>query len=782
MEPGNRVDSIMIIDDDHENLRMLDTMLTQQGYIVRTFPAGPAALRSAHMKAPDLILLDIRMPEMDGFEVCRRLKASDDLRDVPVLFLSAVDEIHEKVRAFELGGIDFITKPFQSEEVLARVSTQLTIRRYQNELEEKTNLLSEQKRMYSRLIKNIGDEYVVFSHTPEGIFTYMSPGSKELFGKEPQELIGTNWRDLNPTDESLSYHDEVDKKQVATGNAPPTSLFHYYHSDNSVHTLECENVPVLDETGRVIMIDGIAKDITKRLQLEKNLKIANERLEDMNVVLEQRIRERTADLIESNLILKQQIEERLAAEQALQVSEEKYRRIVTTANEGIATTDNEFRIVYANKIMAELLGGSVEAIVGRQSIDFIHAEDREIIRKRFNQRKRGKHQVYECRIRRLDGVTIWVIVCAAPIMDRYNKFQGSIVLFTDITDRKRKEVELRNAYQEIIKLKNQIEADKKYLQEEIKLEHNFDQIIGNSDEIKYSLFRLEQVAETDAAVIILGETGTGKELFARALHSTSARAARPLIKVNCATLSEQLIESELFGHVKGAFTGANNDRQGRFELADGGTLFLDEIGELSSTMQAKLLRVLQDGEFEKLGDSRTIKTDVRLITATNRNLEAMVKAGKFRKDLWYRLNVFPITLPPLRTRKNDIPLLVNYFIKKTGKKIGKEISQFPKSVLDELTAYDWPGNVRELEHVLERAIIVSRQGRLQLTDRLVSAVDEPHNDAFQSHSDVEREHILRVLEQTGWIIQGPKGAAKILDLHPNTLRYRMKKLGIRRPV
>jgi len=630
MDPGKTADSIMVIDDDPENLRMLDTMLTQQGYTVRSFPGGSAALQSARLKPPNLILLDIRMPEMDGFEVCTHLKTSDNLRDIPVLFLSAVDETEGKVRAFALGGADYITKPFQSEEVLARVKTHLRLRR-------------------------------------------------------------------------------------------------------------------------------------------------------LNQELEQRVRDRTADLVESNLILKQQIEERLAAEQALQVSEEKYRRIVTTANEGIATTDNELRIVYANKVMAELLGGPVEAIVGRQSIDFIHEEDHAIIRNRFRTRMHGAPDVYECRIRRLDGRTIWTNVSAAPIMDRYNKFQGSTVLFTDITERKQTELELKNAYQEIIKLKNQIEADKNYLQEEIKLEHNFDHIIGNSDEIKYALFRLEQVAETDSAVIILGETGTGKELFARALHSTSARTARPLVKVNCATLSEQLIESELFGHVKGAFTGASNDRQGRFELADGGSLFLDEIGELSSTMQAKLLRVLQDGEFEKLGDSRTIKTDVRVITATNRDLEALVKAGKFRKDLWYRLNVFPITLPPLRDRKNDIPLLVSHFIKKTGKRIGKEISQVPESVLNELTAYDWPGNVRELEHVLERAIIISKEGRLQLTDRLVSVVDESHRDVLKSHSDMERVHILRVLEQTGWVIQGPRGAAKILDLHPNTLRYRMKKLGIKRP-
>jgi len=264
----------------------------------------------------------------------------------------------------------------------------------------------------------------------------------------------------------------------------------------------------------------------------------------------------------------------------------------------------------------------------------------------------------------------WFLMMAVPFK---GSERGAIVTHRDITNSKRSEIELKEAYQKITELKNQIEADKIYLQEEIKLEHNFDQIIGNSDEIKYALFRLEQVAKTDSTVIILGETGTGKELFARALHSTSRRSERPLIKIDCAALSEQLIESELFGHVRGAFTGANESRQGRFELANRGTLFLDEIGELPLTLQTKLLRVLQDGEFERLGDSRTIKTDVRIIAATNRDIKSFVEAGRFREDLWYRLNVFPITLPLLRDRKTDIPLLVNHFVKIIGKRIGKEI-------------------------------------------------------------------------------------------------------------
>jgi two-component system cell cycle sensor histidine kinase/response regulator CckA len=286
--------TIMIIDDDPENRRVLRTMLSRQGYTVRSFPGGVPALQSAREDPPALILLDIRMPGMDGFEICTNLKADDSLRRIPVLFLSAVDEIDGKIRAFEVGGADFVTKPFQHEEVLTRIRTQLTIRQYQHELEEKTAQLDEQKRLYRRLIENIGDEYVIFSHTPEGVFTYMSPGSKALFKKGPEELVGKNWRDLNPTAECVAEMESLDENTVTTGIAPPTSLFHYYHPDGTMHTLEAENVPAFDESGRVIMIDGIAKDITKRLQLEMKLKAANENCQDMNIRLEELVQERTA--------------------------------------------------------------------------------------------------------------------------------------------------------------------------------------------------------------------------------------------------------------------------------------------------------------------------------------------------------------------------------------------------------------------------------------------------------------------------------------------------------
>jgi PAS domain S-box-containing protein len=333
---------------------------------------------------------------------------------------------------------------------------------------------------------------------------------------------------------------------------------------------------------------------------------------------------------------------------------------------------------------------------------------------------------------------------------------------------------------EIKKLKDQLEAERAYLQEEIKLEYNHENIIGQSDGLNYVLYKVEQIARSNTIVLVLGETGTGKELVVRAIHGLSLRKERALVKVNCATLPSNIIESELFGHEKGAFTGANSRNLGRFEVADGATLFLDEIGELPLELQSKLLRVVQDGEFERLGSSHTIKIDVRIIAATNRNLEEEVRRGRFREDLWYRLNIFPITMPPLRDRLDDIPLLVDFYVKKISKRMGKSIEIIPASVMNTLQNYHWPGNVRELENVLERAVINSSGPKLRLVDEL----KKPQKDlstAQKTLEAVERDHILRILDQTEWKVSGKNGAAEILGLNRSTLRARMRKLDIRKP-
>ncbi len=368
-------------------------------------------------------------------------------------------------------------------------------------------------------------------------------------------------------------------------------------------------------------------------------------------------------------------------------------------------------------------------------------------------------------LRRKDnGKSIWIQWWSNPDVGG----QFTRTMFIDITERVMME-------QEQARLK----AQNQYLQEEIKLNYNFEEIISKSIKFQKVLKQIEQVASTDATVLILGESGTGKELIARAVHNISNRSKRPLVKVNCATLPANLIESELFGHEKGAFTGALDRKIGRFELADGGTVFLDEIGELPVELQAKLLRVLQEGEFERLGNPKTMKVNVRVIAATNRNLQQAIEKKEFREDLYYRLNVFPITCLPLRERKEDIPLLVKHFCQKHEGKIGKKVSSISTKIMDALMDYDWPGNIRELENIIERALILSRDGELEYGDWVPTKKAHSNGKVkVNTMEEVEKDHILSILRQTNWKISGEKGAAKMLGLNATTLEARMKKLGI----
>jgi PAS domain S-box-containing protein len=381
---------------------------------------------------------------------------------------------------------------------------------------------------------------------------------------------------------------------------------------------------------------------------------------------------------------------------------------------------------------------------------------------------------------RADGTLLWTNARGEVLKDatgRVVKLQGTL---QDIAERKQAEADLKRAVMEVSRLKNQLEEENIYLKEVINLEQNFGEIVGQSDALKYVLFKVEQVAPTETTVLITGETGTGKELVARAIHKASPRRDRPLVKVNCGALSASLIESELFGHEKGAFTGASARKIGRFELADGATIFLDEIGDLPSELQVKLLRVIQEGELERLGSSSTLKVDVRIIAATNRNLDHDVKKGLFREDLWYRLNVFPITVPPLRQRREDIPLLIEHFIRLFNKKFGKTITSISPTTLKSMRDDSWPGNVRELANVIERATINSHGSVLKIGEDLETS-GEQLSSPNKTLEEMERDYIIRILEDRSWRIEGRNGAARLLGLNPSTLRTRMARLGIQKP-
>jgi formate hydrogenlyase transcriptional activator len=363
---------------------------------------------------------------------------------------------------------------------------------------------------------------------------------------------------------------------------------------------------------------------------------------------------------------------------------------------------------------------------------------------------------------------------------------GQVVL--SAVSRREVELDLEARYKDIKKLKNRLEQENIYLMEEIEIQHENDDIVGKSHLIRSILSQAKRVAVQDTAVLVLGETGTGKGLIARDIHQKSRRKNRPLITVNCAALPATLIESELFGHEKGAFTGAINQKIGRFELADGGTMFLDEVGDLPLELQAKLLRVLEDHEFERVGSSKTRTVDVRIIAATNRNLDQLIEEGKFRADLFYRLGVFPIRVPGLTERRSDIPLLVWFFISELQHKLGKTITKIPSKSMNALTSYDWPGNVRELRNIIERAMILSPTSVLELGDWFLgnfsstATTTQTRKPGAETLDEVQRAYILEVLQACDWKIQGENGAAERLGLKRTTLQSRMKKLGIERPV
>ena len=516
--PASAPEEILVVDDTPASLRLLNEILTQQGYHVRPASNGPLALKSVAAKIPDLILLDVNMPDLDGYEVCRRLKADEESRRIPVIFISAFGDTRQQVTGFEAGGLDYITKPFEAEEVLARVRTHLRLRQAEAALR---------------------------------------------------------------------------------------------HAQNS---------------------------------------------------LELRVQERTAELQASN--------------QALRESEEAARR----------------------------------------------------------------------------------------------------------------------AFAEIQRLKAQLEEQNTYLQEEVVEAKAFGELVGQSSALRNLISQIDLVASTEASVLISGETGTGKELVAHEIHHRSPRRDKPLVRVNCASIPKDLFESEFFGHARGAFTGAIKDRAGRFETAEGGTIFLDEIGEVPLELQSKLLRVLQEKRYERVGEDRTRVADVRIIGATNRDLKQEAAAGRFREDLYYRLNVFPIQVVPLRERVEDIPLLAGHFVELSVKELRCPKPRLTRAGVVKLQSYDWPGNVRELRNVIERAVIVSRGGVLDF-DLPVSHAPPAAPRDTPSATDAaepevltepemrrrERDNHLAALKRTNWKITGPDGAAELLGIKPTTLVTRMQKMGLKRP-
>ncbi len=471
--------------------------------------------------------------------------------------------------------------------------------------------------------------------------------------------------------------------------------------------------------------------------------------------------------------------------------------ILNAAGEGVYGLDSEGKATFGNAATMEILGWKPENVIGKKSHDIHH----------HSHPDGSPYPHTECpiyaalhdgEVHRVDDEVFWH-VDGSPVPVEYTstpirqggKIQGAVVVFRDISQRKEIERQREVAFQEIKQLKEQLEQERDYLRDEIKIGSDFGEIIGNSTALQRTMAQIDAVAATPANVLILGESGVGKELVARAIHDKSERANKPLVKVNCASIPKDLFESEFFGHVKGAFTGAHRDRVGRLQLADGGTVFLDEVGEIPMDLQGKLLRALQEREFERVGDDRTIKVDVRVVAATNRNLEAEVKAGRFREDLYYRLGVFPILVPPLRDRRDDIGPLAEHFLSRTCINLGREPMRLSKQQAQQLMRHSWPGNIRELRNIIERAVILSAGNRARLDlampdnadtqPTVTTDVTSSGGADFVTDAEMrEREKInlLAALRYTNWRVWGQDGAAELLGIKPSTLTYRMKVLGI----
>ncbi|MFA9476391.1 MAG: sigma 54-interacting transcriptional regulator, partial [Filomicrobium sp.] len=476
--------------------------------------------------------------------------------------------------------------------------------------------------------------------------------------------------------------------------------------------------------------------------------------------------------------------ERKRSDEALRESEARLSLAANSAEAGLWELDCSTNLFWATEKAREIFGYDSEEVISMERFETsVHPDDLELVQKVIARALDEREPVnIEYRILDGDGCLKWVSSRGQPYFKPTGEPDRLMGVSIDISERKRIESEHNERLKEIEKLKLQLENENVYLRKELTLEKGFDKIVGESKALKSVIFSANQVASTDATVLILGETGTGKGMMANTIHQISARKDRTFVTVNCSALPQNLIESELFGREKGAFTSAHARQAGRFEVAEGGTIFLDEIGETPLELQSKLLRVLQEGEFERLGSSKTIKVNVRVIAATSRDLKKEIRERRFREDLFYRLNVFPISIPPLRQRTEDIPLLAQYFTEKYAIKMNKQIESIPKATIKTLLEYDWPGNVRELEHVIERGVIMTSGRSFRLTSQLKSSLSvDSKDELLKDLATIEREHILRVLKETTWRIEGPSGAASILKLHPSTLRSRIKKLDIRRP-
>lgn len=597
----------------------------------------------------------------------------------------------------------------------------------------------------------------------EGRITFGNAAAERILGWETEKILGKRSHDLH-------HHSYPDGSAYPRENCPIYAALKdgkvhsvdneaFWHTDGSPVPVEYTSTPILKDgkpDGAVVVF----RDISERKRMNEQREAAIEKFEHLTIA---------------------------------------YQAILNSAGEGIYGLDRDGRITFGNQAATDILGWESDDVIGK--LGHVVHHHSHVDGSTYPEEECPIYAVLnDGEIHRVDNEVFWrddgkavpVEYTSTPII-RDGQPDGAVVVFRDISQRKELEAQRLAAYHEVAQLKEQLEQERDYLRDEVTVTSHFGEIIGESQALKRTLAQVEAVAPTRANVVVLGESGVGKEMIARAIHSQSNRAGKPLVKVNCASIPKDLFESEFFGHVKGAFTGAHTDRVGRLQLADGGTLFLDEVGEIPISQQGKLLRALQEHEFERVGDDETTSVDVRVVAATNRDLKEEVRAGRFREDLFYRLSVFPIDVPPLRERVEDIAPLAMHFVNVICQDLGRDPLQISKQQLQSLIAHAWPGNIRELKNVIERAIIVSTGNRLRLDAALPSIAETPLEAAkMQESSDadfvtdaefrmLEKSNISAALRHANWRIWGENGAAKLLELNPSTLKYRMKQLGVKKP-
>jgi len=620
-----------------------------------------------------------------------------------------------------------------------------------------------------------------------GRFLVVNRAYERLLGYTEEELRKLSFFDITP--EEFRESNRGLAADLWTGNRDLYELEKpYRRKDGSLVWVRLHASIVQESASAPRFAMALCEDITERKRAEESLRKSEERWRTLLEI--------------NNAIITN-----LSQEALLRSIAEALRRVIPFDRAALTLylpDRNVFRIAaIEGGSVSEYLKTGAEFGAQESSMGWVFHNQRPILRRDLRQEQQYSNERLLARegmrshclvplIAR--GKSIGTLNVASGTQNQYS--EAAAEFLQEVANQVGLAVENMKSYEEIAALKARLEKENIYLQEEISNEHSFEEIVGSSPALMEVLRAVTQVAPTDSTVLIHGETGTGKELIARAIHERSLRKERPLVRVDCSAISAGLVESELFGHTKGAFTGAFERRTGRFELADGGTVFLDEIGELPLETQVKLLRVLQEHEFEPVGSSRPVRVDVRVIAATNRNLQEAVREGRFRSDLFYRLHVFPLEVPPLRERRSDIPRLVTSCLSRFSKKFHKRVDGVSQETMERLMSYSWPGNIRELQNVMERAVILSPDSSLVLDQDLVpgsstagvpqtpeQAAQEPPPSQSQLSTleEVERSHIIAALQATGGVIEGAKGAAKILNLHPNTLRHRMKKLGIRRP-